>query len=246
MINFFRKKRKLLADDNKALKYTRYAIGEIVLVVIGILIALQINTWNQDRIAKIEERSILKNIHSEFLQNKKVLKEIIEYNKEGYKTTQNILELIGEKDLEKIKNQNLDSLLFFSLEANTFNPSDNSISDLLQSGNFKLLHNDNLKALLYQWDRGMKKYLISSLRKEKKIDDDIIPYLSKNYSMIDIDRYGELKWKNKTLIKIDKLQILEDIEFENIMDDYLYRLNGETKNLLEFEKIMDNILKETT
>lgn len=246
MINFFRKKRKTLADENKTIKYARYAIGEIVLVVIGILIALQINTWNQDRIAKIEEKSILKNIHSEFLQNKKVLKEIIESNKEGYKTTKNILELIGEKDLEKIKNQNLDSLLFFSFETNNFNPSDNSISDLLQSGNLKLLHNDNLKTLLYQWDRGMKKYLISSLRKEKKIDDDIVPYLSKNYSMKDIDRYGELKWKNKTRIKIDKLQILEDIEFENIMDDYLYRLNGETKNLLEFEKIMDNILKETT
>ena len=42
MINFFRKTRKQLADDNKPLKYARYAIGEIVLVVVGILIALQI------------------------------------------------------------------------------------------------------------------------------------------------------------------------------------------------------------
>ena len=244
MINFFRKKRKKLADDNKALKYARYAIGEIVLVVIGILIALQINTWNQNRIVKIEERSILKNIHSEFLQNKKVLKDIIEFNNECYQTTRLILELTGE-DKEKIKAHNLDSLIFFSLEANTFNPSDNSISDLLQSGRLQLLHNDNLKSLLYQWDRGMKKYLISSLRKEKKIDDDIMPYLSKNYSMKDIDMYGELKWENKSRIKIDKLQILEDIEFENIMDDYLYRLNGEKKNLLEFEEIIDHILKET-
>ncbi len=39
MINFFRKKRKKLADDNKVIKYGRYAIGEIVLEVIGILIA---------------------------------------------------------------------------------------------------------------------------------------------------------------------------------------------------------------
>jgi len=39
MINFFRKKRKKLADKNKAIKYNRYAIGEIILVVIGILIA---------------------------------------------------------------------------------------------------------------------------------------------------------------------------------------------------------------
>ena len=42
MINFFRKTRKKLADDNKFFKYWRYAIGEIVLVVIGILIALSI------------------------------------------------------------------------------------------------------------------------------------------------------------------------------------------------------------
>ncbi len=46
MIKFFRKIRKKLADDNKPLKYARYAIGEILLVVIGILIALQINNWN--------------------------------------------------------------------------------------------------------------------------------------------------------------------------------------------------------
>ena len=55
MINFFRKIRKQLADDNKPLKYLRYAIGEILLVVIGILIALQINNWNQVRLERMEE-----------------------------------------------------------------------------------------------------------------------------------------------------------------------------------------------
>ena len=49
MINFFRRIRKKLADDNQFLKYSRYAIGEIVLVVVGILIALQINNWNENR-----------------------------------------------------------------------------------------------------------------------------------------------------------------------------------------------------
>jgi hypothetical protein len=49
MIPFFRKIRFQQAENNQFLKYSRYAIGEIVLVVIGILIALQINNWNEDR-----------------------------------------------------------------------------------------------------------------------------------------------------------------------------------------------------
>jgi len=57
MINFFRKTRKKLINDNKPLKYARYAIGEIVLVVIGILIALQINNWNE--IAKDRKEELL-------------------------------------------------------------------------------------------------------------------------------------------------------------------------------------------
>ena len=60
MINFFRKIRKKLADDNKPLKYMRYAIGEIVLVVVGILIALSVNNWNEfkkDR--EIEKKALI-------------------------------------------------------------------------------------------------------------------------------------------------------------------------------------------
>ena len=49
MINFFRHIRKDLMEKNKTGKYLKYAFGEIILVVIGILIALQINNWNEDR-----------------------------------------------------------------------------------------------------------------------------------------------------------------------------------------------------
>jgi len=51
-----------MADDNKPLKYMRYAIGEIVLVVIGILIALQINNWNDNRMVKAESQELLKRL----------------------------------------------------------------------------------------------------------------------------------------------------------------------------------------
>jgi uncharacterized protein DUF6090 len=60
MINFFRKTRKQMANDNRPVKYMRYAIGEIVLVVIGILIALSINNWNTQRKEKNLEIKLYK------------------------------------------------------------------------------------------------------------------------------------------------------------------------------------------
>lgn len=67
MIHFFRKIRHKLADNNQFLKYSRYAIGEIALVMIGILLALQVNNWNEKRLAKLQEIIILKNIKKRFV-----------------------------------------------------------------------------------------------------------------------------------------------------------------------------------
>ncbi len=62
MIPYYRKIRKKLAENNRPMKYLRYAIGEIVLVVVGILIAIQINNWNQERIQKEELDGLLQSI----------------------------------------------------------------------------------------------------------------------------------------------------------------------------------------
>ena len=62
MINFFRKIRKRLADENRPIKYMRYAIGEIALVMIGILLALQVNNWNEARKEKGIEKEYLNSI----------------------------------------------------------------------------------------------------------------------------------------------------------------------------------------
>ncbi len=54
MIGFFRKIRRKLSNENKFIQYSRYAIGEILLVMIGILLALQVNNWNESRKQNIE------------------------------------------------------------------------------------------------------------------------------------------------------------------------------------------------
>lgn len=71
MIKFPRHLRQNQLSVGKNGQYLKYAIGEIILVVIGILIALQINNWNENFNLKIEETRILKQLNAEFKINKK-------------------------------------------------------------------------------------------------------------------------------------------------------------------------------
>jgi len=82
MIPVFRKIRKQLADNNRPLKYLRYAFGEIVLVVIGILIALQINNWNQKRIQLRNINDALVEIHTNLISDYRSLDWQINYTTE--------------------------------------------------------------------------------------------------------------------------------------------------------------------
>ena len=83
MIKFFRKIRYHLMEKNKTGKYLKYAIGEIVLVVIGILIALQINNWNEHRKAKINEKDLYGRILVDLqIDENRINEHIMYYNKD--------------------------------------------------------------------------------------------------------------------------------------------------------------------
>ncbi len=97
MINFFRKIRKQLADDNKPLKYARYAIGEIILVVIGILIALAINIWNEKRIEHFKERELLSNIKINLANNIEFINEDILIHKNRIRSGELVLSALRNK-----------------------------------------------------------------------------------------------------------------------------------------------------
>ena len=78
MIKFFRHIRKQLLTENKFSKYLLYAIGEIVLVVIGILLALNINNRNQQQINDAEITSILKEIQQDLVSDVELSKQIFD------------------------------------------------------------------------------------------------------------------------------------------------------------------------
>ena len=80
MIKFFRKIRQNLISEGKTVKYLKYAIGEIVLVVIGILIALAVNNWNQEKKDHRLGRDYLSRIHSDLVQDTMNFRSIITSN----------------------------------------------------------------------------------------------------------------------------------------------------------------------
>ena len=70
MIKFFRKIRQKLIAENRVTKYLLYAIGEIVLVMIGILLALQVNNWNENRKAEEKELKLLTELKDDLIETK--------------------------------------------------------------------------------------------------------------------------------------------------------------------------------
>ena len=73
MVKIFRNVRKQLASENKVMAYLRYAVGEILLVVIGILIALQVNNWNEQRKSNEKFNAVLEQIYTIVDQDAQIL-----------------------------------------------------------------------------------------------------------------------------------------------------------------------------
>ena len=140
MIKFFRKIRYNLMDTGKTRKYFKYAIGEIILVVIGILIALSINNWNEEQKKNSLKNEYIISLKNDYTRDTIQLNNRIHLNKEDLKKlalTKNKI-INGEvKTIEDFKElyNNFYGLIRFT---NTYNT--NSFNLLISSGNIDLLN----------------------------------------------------------------------------------------------------------
>ncbi len=146
MIKFFRHIRKDLMETGKTSKYFKYAIGEIVLVVIGILIALQINNWNENRKERLEEQELLTQLESEFQTNLNQLDDKIALRNTILSASLKLLHYIDNP--KERHNDSIIKYIGFSVITPTFDPI---INDIISSGRVQLLQNKNLKDRLSRW-----------------------------------------------------------------------------------------------
>jgi cell division protein FtsL len=146
MIKFFRKIRQQLLTENRFSKYFLYAIGEIILVVIGILIALQINNWNTNRKLSQQEASYLNRLIQE---NKS---DILAFDAEIVRLERNNQTIANFSNAFKDRNCS-DSLLVKSARAfmaygslyPRFTQSTSTYEDLSSTGNLGIIKDAELR-----------------------------------------------------------------------------------------------------
>jgi hypothetical protein len=236
MIKFFRKIRQNLLMENKSGKYFKYAIGEIILVVIGILIALSINNWNEKRLNSKKEAVILENVHKEFMANKKQLDTVVFYHK---RTIKNCEKLISRFPIN-IQNEDLDSLAIFlggTFTGYTFNPLQASVTSLTNTSTFDLIKNRELRDLLLSWNDLVKDY------QEEEI-------VAKQYQMniytVFFDKNFDYNFNLND--KRTNLEIMKTFEFENMIIQRKELLKEAIENTGELQILynsMNEIIKMT-
>ena len=130
-------------EENKTGKYLKYAFGEIILVVIGILIALQVNNWNQDRIAKMEAEIFHERLKEDLLSEKTILLERIAYYSKVEQHAKNVVNTLTDKS-NALDSQFLIDFYQASQQWMYRNVRD-TYDELISTGNIKLIPNKNLR-----------------------------------------------------------------------------------------------------
>ena len=228
MLTFLRKIRKSLMESGSMQRYLFYAVGEIALVVIGILIALQINNWNEARQLQTQEEELVLVLHEEMLLNKEYLNDlVIRIIPRAQNTCRMYLEHTGLSG----KPISSDTFNYYLPETSTpfFSPITAKFEQVINGDDFNLIQDDSLRILLT--DYKVKIQYAKSLHMDaRKSWDELNDYLGDHYSVRRTVSIANFLYKNlndigDTTFDFDLNDILKDPHFENVITERLVYLD---------------------
>ena len=146
MLLFFKKIRRGLLSDNRFTKYLLYALGEIILVVIGILIALQINNWNANRLKRQQEIKSYQDIRQQITDDMNEIIRVKNFNNYFSDHFTRASQIISAND--RTKTDSLTLMAMMLSQTSDFFRSGNIYETLVNSGNLKLLKNTDITSRL--------------------------------------------------------------------------------------------------
>jgi hypothetical protein len=198
-------------EQNKTGKYFKYAIGEIILVVIGILIALQINNWNEQRKLEKSELSMLLDISNDLKESKKELDDVVKFNKHTAKAIQFIINHL-ENDLPYTKS--LDTA-FVSLRSWSSPYLTFTAYETLKTKGIDLIKNEALKKSIVNLYESHFAYIISDYDRSEWVLAQSVVYpltvkhIKKiNYATAQPNDYEALKLDNEFINMLNEINYM--------------------------------------
>jgi hypothetical protein len=207
MIKFFRHIRKDLMEKNKTTKYFKYAIGEIILVVIGILIALQVSNWNkQNEDRKLEKRYVSELILD--LQKDSIF--IYNFSEASYQQVESKNKLINYLEGQQFTEDSL--VAYFSSQwkpVPKFSPITTTLDEMKSTGNIKVLQNSTIRRKILETYNYYKTH-IDNTEERYHIQQNAL---------------GNLAYSKVPNLFIEFYITTEKLDIKSVLDDY------EIKNL---------------
>ena len=250
MLRFFRQIRQRLLTDNKFSKYLLYAVGEILLVVIGILIALQIDNWNEERVLRKKELLYLKEIRINLWDDLGNITHSLNFNKEKdsiIKACMNaMLEASSDQEAMQAISRNMPILAEFSV----FTQNRVAFDNMLSAENIDLISRDSLRTMLSTYYS--EKNLLSGTQERVKeltrnFVDNITPSLMNRENITqffgrsnNLPSASDLNFRNNQVLFGNLFGMQRNIEAHIVfLEDYqkiVERLLGEIEDFLDQEK----------
>ncbi len=173
MINFLRKFRQKLLGEKKLSAYLLYGIGEVVLVVIGILIALQVNNWNNQKKERDKESYYLKSIKASIALSQNELDRVISDAALISASADTLFRMLAHQKYGLLQGQLLDSLLFSAADYSRISLNDGGIREILNTGALDIIRDEQIRIALASWDE--------HIHKIRKFEEET-QYQSRNYN----------------------------------------------------------------
>lgn len=182
MIKVFRKIRQRLVSENKFSQYLIYAIGEIVLVVIGILIALQINNTSENKKKRQIELSYLERLVIDLKDNEKLWTDFHELKEQQLKAANIFLKFSFNKNKDSV----LDIIMpHFNSVFSWVDLNINQVTfdEMVSSGNLDLISNDSIKIKLLELNKHYRSILDIQNKEKESHDRLLFPPINEKFNM---------------------------------------------------------------
>jgi hypothetical protein len=235
MIPFFRKIRYRLAKNNQFFKYSRYAIGEIVLVVVGILIALYINNWNEERKKRTKEQYYLKSIMTSIDLSQEELNRVTNDAKSIYTSADTLFLLLAHGKFDQLNGFTLDTLLNNSRDYSLISLNDGGIKEILNTGTLSVIQDEKIRIILASWDERFHKI--------RKFESET-EYISKSYNEYLMDYFDVSRYETghrSGIIPEKKQHLLTDPKLRNFLDNIFYIHKEMHEKYNEEKEMLDSL-----